>query len=141
MFDSYDDMEKKFRRDISSLNDIFDFVHDFLILNHIDDAVRFSIDFMVEELFTNMVKYNPGNSNDILINITKIGSRLTLSLTDFDVDPFDLTKTAEVDVTRSLAERKVGGLGIHLVKKMVDDIDYEYVDRMSKITVTKNLEK
>ena len=134
-------MEKKFRRDISLLNDIFDFVHNFLILNHIDDAVRFSIDFMVEELFTNMVKYNPENSNDILINITKIGSRLTLSLTDFDVDPFDLTKTAEVDVTRSLAERKVGGLGIHLVKKMVDDIDYEYVDRMSKITVTKNLEK
>ena len=134
-------MEKKFRRDISSLNDIFGFVHDFLSLNHINDAVRFSIDFMVEELFTNMVKYNPGNSNDILINITKIGSRLTLSLTDFDVDPFDLTKTAEVDVTRSLAERKVGGLGIHLVKKMVDDIDYEYVDRMSKITVTKNLEK
>ena len=88
-----------------------------------------------------MVKYNPTSRSEILIDLKKDGKTLTISVTDFDSDPFDLTKAGEVDIHQSLRNRKVGGLGIHLVKKMVDTVDYEYQDRQSKVTLTKRLEK
>ena len=68
-------------------------------------------------------------------------SQVTFSLTDFDVDPFDVTKREDVDVSAPLSERSVGGLGIHLVKKIVDKIEYQYdCDlRQSKITLFKKL--
>jgi anti-sigma regulatory factor (Ser/Thr protein kinase) len=95
----------------------------------------------MEELFTNMVKYNPGNSNDILLGVDKIDSNVTISLTDFDVDPFDVTEERDVDIESPLTERKVGGLGLHLIKKMVDSIEYDYSDRQSKITFTKGIKQ
>ena len=66
---------------------------------------------------------------------------LIIHLTDFDVDPFDINKIAEVDTKQSLEERRVGGLGIHLVKQMMDKNEYEYKDRQSKIILIKHLEK
>lgn len=87
-----------------------------------------------------MVKYSKESASDISIDIAKKNSTLVVTMIDFDVDPFDLTKAKEVDVKAHLEDRKVGGLGIHLTKQMVDKIDYEYKNRQSKITFMLNLE-
>jgi serine/threonine-protein kinase RsbW len=134
-------MEKKFKREVASLENIFRFVGDFANANTIDEGTVFTINFVVEEIFTNMVKYSPESSNDILVGLEREDRTLTIRLTDSDVEPFDLTKSAEVDIHQALKERKVGGLGIHLVRKMVDSVDYEYKDRTSKVTLKKTLEK
>lgn len=133
-------MEKKFKRDIKSLDKIFDFIGDFVTKNKFDDSITFTLNLVVEELFTNLVKYNEETSQDILISLNQDRNKLIVSLTDFDVEPFDVTKSGEVDVDQSIKKRKVGGLGLHLVKQLVDKIDYEYKDRESKITLIKNLE-
>ncbi|MDZ7291752.1 MAG: ATP-binding protein [candidate division KSB1 bacterium] len=133
-------MAKKFKRALESLDEVFDFINDFITANKIGEAAAFSISLAIEELFTNMVKYNPGNANDIEITIEKNRNELAVTLIDPEVEPFDVTQTAEVDVTQPLADRKTGGLGIHLVKKMVDRLDYEYANRQSKITLVKYLE-
>jgi serine/threonine-protein kinase RsbW len=93
----------------------------------------------VEELFTNMVKYNPGNTRDIAISLGHTPDRLTVQLMDFDVDPFDVTKAPLVDVDKPLQERQIGGLGLHLVRKMADTLSYDYSDRRSTITFTRAL--
>lgn len=134
-------MEQKFKREIRSLEKIFDFISGFSTANRIGDSDVFVIKFVVEEIFTNMVKYNSMSNKDILVSLRRHSNTLSISLIDFDVDPFDLTKTEEVDIHQSLRERKVGGLGLHLVKKMVDKVDYEYKNRESKVTLTKTLEK
>ncbi len=134
-------MEQRFEREIKSLDKIFGFVDGFATSNAIDESVAYIMNFVIEEIFTNMVKYNPTSRSEILIDLKKDGKTLTISVTDFDSDPFDLTKAGEVDIHQSLRDRKVGGLGIHLVKKMVDTVDYEYQDRQSKVTLTKRLEK
>jgi anti-sigma regulatory factor (Ser/Thr protein kinase) len=134
-------MEKKFKREVASLEKIFEFVGEFVEANSIDEGTVFTINFVVEEIFTNMVKYSPESSNDILVGLEREDRTLTIHLTDFNVEPFDLTKSAEVDIHQALKERKVGGLGIHLVRKMVDSVDYEYKDRISKVTLKKTLEK
>ncbi len=134
-------MDKKFKRDLNSLDGIFKFINEFSAKTGVDEAVVFTISLVVEELFTNIVKYTSENSNEILLQLKKNEDDLIIHLTDFDVDPFDITKTAEVDTKQSLEERRVGGLGIHLVKQMIDKIEYEYKDRQSKIILIKHLEK
>jgi len=134
-------MDKKFKRDLNSLDGIFKFINEFSAKTGVDESVVFTINLVVEELFTNMVKYTYENSNEILLQIKKNADDLIIHLTDFDVDPFDITKTAEVEAKQSLEERRVGGLGIHLVKQMIDKIEYEYKDRQSKIILIKHLEK
>lgn len=132
--------EKAFKKSLNALDGIFDFTHTFLISNHIDDKFRFPIDLAIEELFTNMIKYNGESCHDIVLSFHRHDNRLTISLIDHDVESFDITKTGDVNTTKALNERQVGGLGLHLVKKMVDDIRYEYAGRQSRIILTKNLE-
>lgn len=132
-------MNKKFKRTFDSLRNIFEFTESFFSTEGIDGKHRFAVNFAVEELFTNMVKYNPGNPNEILLSIDDVDGELVVSLTDFDVDRFDVTEDRKVDVDSPLEERKIGGLGLHLIPKMIDSIDYDYADRQSKITFTKQL--
>lgn len=134
-------MQKKFTRSYDSLEEIFEFTERFFDTETINESVRFPVHFVMEELFTNMVKYNPGNSNDILLGIDKTDSSVTIRITDYDVDPFDVTEERDVDIESPLTERKVGGLGLHLIKKMVDSLDYYYTDRQSTITFSKGIEQ
>lgn len=134
-------MQKKFTRSYDSLEEIFEFTERFFDTETINESVRFPVHFVMEELFTNMVKYNPGNSNDILLGIDKTDSSVTIRITDYDVDPFDVTEERDVDIESALTERKVGGLGLHLIKKMVDSLDYHYTDRQSTITFSKGIEQ
>ena len=119
-------MDKKFKRDLSSLDEMFKFINEFSAKSDVDESVVFTINLVVEELFTNMVKYASENTNEILLELKKNEDDLIIHLTDFDVEPFDISKTAEVDTQQSLEKRRVGGLGIHLVKQMIDKIEYDY---------------
>jgi anti-sigma regulatory factor (Ser/Thr protein kinase) len=134
-------MEAKFQRNIDSLKQIFDFASKFINQKDLDEDIAFSINLVIEELFTNMVKYHPGNSNDILISIVKDSNKLIISLTDYDVEPFDITDTKDVNPNQSLEDRRIGGLGLYFVMKMMDKVTYEYKDRQSKITLIKELRK
>ena len=58
-------MEKKFKRDLNSLDGIFKFINEFSAKTGVDESVVFTINLVVEELFTNMVKYTYENSNEI----------------------------------------------------------------------------
>jgi len=131
--------ERYFGRSFDSLEQIFRFVEEFFRAQAIDPALLEPVNFIVEELFTNMVKYNPGNTHDIALSLGRSADALTVRLTDFDVDPFDVTRGPPVDIEKPLAERQIGGLGLHLVRKMADTLRYEFVDRRSTITFTKTL--
>ena len=133
-------MERSFTREIGALQEVFDFIAGILDSCRADSSSRYAISLAVEELFTNMVKYNPEGSGDITLSIARDGGRMIVTIVDRDVQPFDVTQTADVDTSLPLHERRVGGLGIHLVKQIVDDLRYEYADSCSTITIVKNLE-
>jgi serine/threonine-protein kinase RsbW len=132
-------MHKKFARSYDSLEDIFKFTELFFESENVAAPMRFPVHFVMEELFTNMVKYNPGNSNDIQLDVGFNENRVTVTLTDYDVDEFDVTVPRNVNTKLSLEERKVGGLGVHLIQKMVDTLQYRYKDRQSEVTFSKEL--
>lgn len=134
-------MRQQFAKKTDSLEAIFEFVSKFADANGIKGDIVHAMHFGVEEIFTNLVKYNSESKNDVAIELSISDGHLSLSLVDQDVHSYDLTKTPPVDTTQPLHERTPGGLGIHLVKQMMDDVLYEYNDRTAKITLIKQLEK
>ena len=133
-------VEKSFPRTAACLPEIFDFMDGFFETAGVGESHRVPAQFAVEELFTNLVKYSRGGTREIAIELARDGDRLVVSLTDFDVEPFDIRSVPDARVDLSLDERKPGGLGIHLVRRMVDEIDYRYVDGRSTTTFVKSLE-
>ncbi len=133
-------MERRFRRTVDALEEVFGFVSGFTTRCRLDEDVVFRIKIAIEEVFVNMVRHNKG-SNDILVSLTREGNKLIVSLTDFDVESFDITRADEYDTRQPLDRRPIGRLGIHLVRNMVDEISYQYEDRQSRITLIKNLGK
>jgi len=133
-------MEQVFPRKIESLGKIFHFVRLFGSQYKLKDGLLFSMDFIIEEIFTNMVKYNPAGGSDIIIMLEHQPAELVLTLVDSDADPFDITQSPAVDTTQNLMERQVGGLGIHLVRQMADAIEFSYSNRQNKIVIRKKLE-
>ena len=132
--------EMTFSRTLQSLEKIFEFIGTFTSKAHIEKSEIFPIELAVEELFTNMVKYQRDSLQDIAITLEKAGPKLTVTLIDPDCEPFDVLKKPEPEINQPLQERKLGGLGVYLTKKMVDVMDYQYANRKSTITLTKNFE-
>ena len=132
--------QRSFPRTAACLPEIFAFMDGFFARAGVGDVHRMPMQFAVEELFTNLVKYSRGGTRDILVELAKENGRLVVSLTDFDVERFDIRTVPDVDVNKKLADRRPGGLGIHLLKRMVDDVGYEYVDGRSTTTFVKELE-
>jgi anti-sigma regulatory factor (Ser/Thr protein kinase) len=132
-------MEETFPRSLDSLDRIFDFVTGALNERNADDATLFSIKLATEELFTNMVKYNSGAGNEISIGIDVAGGTITVNLIDNDVDPFDPETADEAGIGGDVEDRRIGGLGLRLVRSVVDKITYEYEGRRMTVRLTRQL--
>lgn len=130
-------MLRHFARDYDSLTAIYEFAETILADHEIGEAVRFPVHLAMEELFTNMVKYSPDSDGEIGVDIVVEGGAVTVTLTEDDVDEFDVTRPHDVDTSASLAERTPGGLGLHLLQNIVDKLEYEYDNRRSRVIFTK----
>ena len=124
-----------FKRTFDAIPEIAQFTADVFASHQIDPSLRDSVDLVLEELFTNMVKYGKGDA-PVRITLRKAPGGLQGTLTDFGVEPFDPTRVPEADTGLPLAQRESGGLGLHLVRKLVDSIEYEYLKegRQSRVT-------
>ena len=109
----------------------------------IDPQLLPIVDLAVEELFTNMVKYSADSSAAIRIEMARVEGGVEVTLTDYDVEPFDVTRSSEVDTGLPIEEREPGGLGLHLIRRLVDSVEYEYSSetRQSRITFRKTRER
>ena len=127
-------MRKEYRRSFDEIQRIVADTEQFFSQENIDPSLRLKVDLSIEELFVNMVTYDTETNRNILIEMRPIDNGIEVSLTDFDVDPFDPTQPRDVDIDAPLSERNPGGLGLFLVLKMADSIHYHYHDGNSTIT-------
>lgn len=125
---------------LSVLPQIFDFCANFASAEAVPEDKRFALEVCVEEIVTNIIKYGypEGSEGPITINLERSGDRLSIRIEDEGV-PFDPTQTEEVDIAQSLEDRPIGGLGIHMVKKMMAEIHYQRVDQRNQLTMIANL--
>ena len=133
-------MEQVFHRNLKELESVFDFLEHHLPGQSIGERNAFAVKFVVEELFTNMVKYGRGSTGNITMKIHRSKESCVVTMIDDDVDRFDVTKPPDVNISQPIQERTPGGLGIYLINKIVDSIDYTYENRQSVITFSKRLE-
>jgi phosphoserine phosphatase len=117
---------RMFARSFDSLRAIFAFTADFCCRHDVGAGLVPTVDFVAEELFTNMVKYSPGGSPEVRIDMTAIPGGVEMALTDYDVEQFDVTRAPDVDTGKPIEQREPGGLGLHLIRRMVDSMEYEY---------------
>jgi anti-sigma regulatory factor (Ser/Thr protein kinase) len=128
-----------FPRRFDALPAVFAFTADLFARHGIDRALLPTVDLAVEELFTNMVKYSTTSDADVRIEMTGIEGGVEVTMIDYDVEPFDVTKAPAVDVGLPIEARRPGGLGLHLLRQMLDSIEYQYSGdrRQSRITFRK----
>ncbi|MEO8849370.1 MAG: SpoIIE family protein phosphatase [Casimicrobiaceae bacterium] len=131
--------QRDFARSIDVLAEMFAFIQQQIAACGAGESVRYAIEFTAEELFTNMVKYNSAGSGRIELSIACDGNELVCGLTDPDSDRFDVTEAPDAEIDMPIEQRRPGGLGLHLIRRLVDSIEYDYSGRHSRITFRKTL--
>jgi anti-sigma regulatory factor (Ser/Thr protein kinase) len=128
-----------FKRSFDSIPEIFSLTAHTFAREGIDPRLLPTVDLALEELFTNMVKYSTTTTAPVHVEIVPIAEGVEVTLIDRDVEPFDVTKAPDVDVSLPIDQRDPGGLGLHLIRRMLDSIEYEYTreSRRSRITFRK----
>jgi len=103
-------------------------------------AVRRKIDVVFDELLNNIVSYAYHDDNEHIIDVrVELSSdRLAVTFTD-DGIPFDPFASAAPDTALSLEERQSGGLGIHLVRNMMDEVSYSRRPDKNVVILVKHL--
>lgn len=129
-------MRRDFKRHLDSLAPLYEFSETIMAEQNLPDGVRFPVHLAMEELFVNMVHYNPTVTTDIEVTVS-VDDKVTVSLVDNGGTEFDVTVKRDVDTDSPLEERKPGGLGVHLVQNLVDTLDYEYQDGRGEVIFTK----
>ena len=102
----------------------------------IPDELSMPINLALEEIVSNVMLYAyPHSSGRVLVEYT---APLIFTITDSGI-PFDPTKQKEADITLSAEEREIGGLGIHLVRQIMDEVIYERVEDKNVLTLIKHI--
>ena len=125
-----------------NLEEVLGFVDRHLETMDCSTKVSVQIDVAVEELFVNIAHYaySPGTgSATIGVEILKDPAAIAITFTDRG-KPFDPLAKEDPDITLSAEERQIGGLGIYMVKKSMDEVVYEYKDGQNILRIKKNLD-
>lgn len=121
---------------MASIPALVGFVREFLQAEGLPETQAFDLDLVIEELFTNLVKYARGDRGTIEVGLTRDDTRVVITLSEYGAEYHDPTAAPKVDVDRPIGERVPGGLGIHLVRKLSEDFRYEWRDGTATTTVT-----
>ena len=106
----------------------------------IDFSVAMSLNLALEEAVVNVMQYAypTGTYGTVTIEALFNKEQLKFIISDAGV-PFDPTAKEDVDVNLEVSEREVGGLGIHLIRQIMDEISYEYKDGKNYLTLHKKI--
>ena len=100
----------------------------------------FEINLALDELFTNIISYGFADDEEHLIKITLTPQNKMLCLCiEDDGAPFNPTEFNEPDLKCSIEECKIGGLGIHIIKNLMDEVCYERCGDKNVLTLKKHI--
>lgn len=112
-------------------------------LDQLDCPIKtqYQVDVAIDELFGNIAHYayNPKiGAATVRVEVTENPLAVVITFIDNGV-PYDPLAKEDPDITLSVEERGIGGLGIYMVKKSMDDVSYEYRDGKNILRIKKNI--
>ena len=126
---------------VENIETVTDFVNEQLEALGCPMKARIQIDVAIDELFGNIAHYayrqDVGNAT-VQVEATEEPPAVIITFIDGGV-PYDPLKAEDPDITLSAEERQIGGLGIYMVKKSMDEITYEYKDGQNILSIRKKL--
>ena len=126
---------------VENIETVTDFVNEQLEALDCPMKAMMQIDIAIDELFGNIAHYayNPEvGSATVRVEVAEEPLSVIITFIDNGV-PFDPLATEDPDVTLSVEERGVGGLGVYMVKKSMDEITYTYKNGQNILTIKKHL--
>ena len=126
---------------VENIDTVTDFVNEHLEAYDCPMKAQMQIDIAIDELFGNIAHYayNP-ETGDATVRVEVVEDPMAVVITFIDKGiPYDPLKKADPNTALSAEEREIGGLGIFMVKKTMDDITYEYKDGQNILKIKKNL--
>lgn len=127
---------------IDNVQTITDFVDERLEEMNCPVKAQMQIDIVIDELCSNVARYAYSDkTGKVTVSVDTVDKpmKVWLTFTDEGV-PYNPLAKEDPDITLSAEERKLGGLGIYMVKKMMDEFHYEYKDGKNIVTVCKVIE-
>jgi anti-sigma regulatory factor (Ser/Thr protein kinase) len=110
--------------------------------HHLSDDDVMAINLVLDEVVTNVIEHGYADSggHKIHVSLALDGAALTIRVED-EGRAFDPTRAPPPDLDRPLEERQVGGLGIHIVRSVMDAVDYERRDGKNVLTMRKTIDR
>ena len=130
---------EKFAAKTENFPAVWDFVSGELTAHGVGDVLLMEIELSVEEVFVNIASYAyPDSDGDAVVGVSVNDGAVMLKFEDSGV-PFDPIAAPAPDTELPAEERQIGGLGIFLVKKMMDDVSYRYEEGKNILVIKKLL--
>ena len=128
------------RNDIRQISLLPGFIDEATRDMDIDPGVTSQLNLALEEAVANVVNYAypEGTDGTVDIDAKRKGNSISFVISDSG-KAFDPTARENVDISAGVRERPVGGLGIHLIRKIMDTVSYERRDGKNILTITKNI--
>ena len=100
----------------------------------------FNLNLVLEEAVSNVIlyAYPQDQTQEIYLSVKKEGNMLLFNLTDTGKE-FDPTLMPEADITLSAEERQIGGLGIYLIRQIMNTVEYHRIDGKNVLILSKQL--
>lgn len=120
--------------ELESLMAITEFVEQALEAVEAPMKVITQIDVVIDEVFSNIAQYS--QATQAIVECEAQPHFISLRFLD-DGFPYDPTQKEDPDITLDAEERQIGGLGIFLIRKLMDTVSYDYFDGFNGFTLTK----
>lgn len=129
-----------FKNQLSEIKRLGQIVAAFGTWHHLPARVVSEVNLALEEILTNVISYGYEDSNEHQIRLTLalVGGELMAEVED-DGRPFNPIEAPEPDIDSPLEERPVGGLGIHLARKLIDGLTYRRQQDKNLLVMTKKI--
>jgi anti-sigma regulatory factor (Ser/Thr protein kinase) len=134
-------LEMTLRNNISDLNALIYKLEFFFKENNIS-SILMPTTLILEELFTNTITHGVADGREVFIqvNLNIKKDELIMTYKDNGI-PFNVLDLPDPDLTSSIENREVGGLGVHYVKTLSDSVEYEYTEKNNVLQIKKRLSK
>ena len=128
------------KNEIAELERVAVFVEEVSQLLSLDSEKTMNLNLALEEVVSNVIlyAYPQKMGENIIIKASSDDNILVFTITDKG-DEFDPTKVEDADITLAAEDREIGGLGIFIVKNIMNEVTYQRLDGKNILTLKKNI--